>query len=96
MFVFLISCAFLVSFFFFFLISRIAKRFDAASRLLPEFLKADRSLMQTLQGEVQGEQERLASMYPKLMNTCIVLQGTLDMFFVQRLMAFDFSMRELK
>ena len=77
-------------------VPRIAKRFDAASRLLPEFLKADRNLLQTLQGEVQGEQERLAGMYPKLMNTCTALQGTLDMFYVQRLMPFDFSMRELK
>ena len=52
--------------------------------------------MQTLQGEVQGEQERLAGMYPKLMSTCTSLQGTLDMFFVQRLMPFEFSMKELK
>ncbi|KAK7481782.1 hypothetical protein BaRGS_00026929 [Batillaria attramentaria] len=75
---------------------RIAKRFDAASRLLPEFLKADRSLLQTLQGEVKGEQERLVSMYPQLLASCSQLQGKLDMFFVQRLMSFEFHMKELK
>ncbi|XP_076448681.1 uncharacterized protein LOC143285302 [Babylonia areolata] len=75
---------------------RIAKRFDAASKLMPEFLKADRTLLQTLQGEVQGEQARLAKMYPELMHTVISLQGNLDMFYVQRLMRFDFSMRELR
>nr|KAG5695658.1 hypothetical protein BaRGS_029148 [Batillaria attramentaria] len=62
---------------------RIAKRFDAASRLLPEFLKADQELLETLQGEVKGEQERLVSMYPQLLDSCSQLQGDLDMFFVQ-------------
>lgn len=75
---------------------RIAKRFDAASKLIPEFLKADRTLLQTLQGEVKGEQVRLVSMYPQLISSCIHLQGDLDMFFVQRLMTFEFSMKELK
>lgn len=75
---------------------RIGKRFDAASRLLPEFLKADQHLLQTLQGDVREEHERLAGMYPKLIKTCTSLQGSLDMFYVQRLIIFDFSMRELK
>ncbi|KAK7481813.1 hypothetical protein BaRGS_00026960, partial [Batillaria attramentaria] len=75
---------------------RIAKRFDAASRLLPEFLKADQELLETLQGEVKGEQERLVSMYPQLLDSCSQLQGDLDMFFVQRLMSFEFSMDDLK
>ncbi|KAL8613026.1 hypothetical protein ACOMHN_008795 [Nucella lapillus] len=75
---------------------RIAKRFDAATQLLPEFLKADQHLLQVLQGEVKGEQERLAGLYPELLHTAITMQGNLDMFYVQRLMRFDFSMKDLK
>ncbi|XP_025106722.1 uncharacterized protein LOC112571715 isoform X1 [Pomacea canaliculata] len=75
---------------------RVAKRFDAASKLLPEFLKADRSLLQTLQGEVKDEQQMLRDVYPNLVSSCLALQGQLDMFFVRRLMLFDFHMSELR
>lgn len=75
---------------------RIAKRFDAASRLLPEFLKADRMLLEILQEEVVQEHGRLIGVYPKFINTCTSLQGCLDMFFVRQLKSFNFEMEDLK
>lgn len=75
---------------------RIAKRFDAASRLLPEFLKADRMLLEILQKEVVQEHGRLIGVYPNFINTCTSLQGRLDMFFVRQLKSFNFEMEDLK
>ncbi|OWF56275.1 uncharacterized protein LOC110449424 isoform X2 [Mizuhopecten yessoensis] len=71
------------------------KGIDDIAKMIPDLLKADRILMDTLRMEMKENKGLLANLFPDLLFNISKKQGLLDMFFVTCIMESDFRMREL-
>ncbi|KAJ8301906.1 hypothetical protein KUTeg_020893 [Tegillarca granosa] len=77
-------------------IGKFVKGIDNVAKMIPEFIKADRQLIQTLEKEVKDTEGNLKDVYPDLLYHCKRLQSKLDLFFVHRILQTDFRVRDLK
>ena len=75
--------------------SRFVKGIDAVAKMIPDFLKADMGLIECLQDQMQNTESNLREKYPRLIHTSQLLLGQLDLFFVNYIMTFDFSLDDI-
>lgn len=76
-------------------LGRFIKGIDNVAKMIPEFLKADKQLIKTLQQQMRSAEDNLKEVYPELIVYCQNLQGQLDLFFVYRILEMDFRLRDL-
>ena len=76
--------------------SRFVKGLDAVSKMIPDFLKADMQLIEILQDQMKDTETNLRETYPKLLHHNHFLLGQLDLFFVNYIMVFDFSIDDME
>ncbi|XP_069125049.1 uncharacterized protein [Argopecten irradians] len=76
-------------------LSKYTKGIDDIAKMIPDLLKADRILMETLRNEVKENKGLLSNIYPELLRDITRKQGLLDMFYVRSVMESDFRAREL-
>ncbi|XP_033739946.1 tyrosine-protein kinase Fer-like isoform X2 [Pecten maximus] len=77
-------------------LSRYIKGIDDIAKMIPDLLKADRILMDTLKNEMKENKGLLSNIYPELLRDITKKQGQLDMFYIRCIMESDFRMRELE
>ncbi|XP_041348324.1 uncharacterized protein LOC121367932 [Gigantopelta aegis] len=75
---------------------RFSKNIDQVSKIIPEFLKADRKLMQAINQDLRDDESMLKDLYPALITRIDSLQGRLDIVFAKQLMRFEFNYSEFK
>lgn len=71
------------------------KGIDDIGKMIPDLIKADRQLMETLHVEVRENKGNIAEIYPELIRESSKRQGLLDMYYIKNLMQFDFRVRDL-
>ena len=76
--------------------SRFVKGIDAVAKMIPDFLKADMQLIEILQEQMKDTENNLRETYPKLIHHSHFLLGQLDLFFVNYIMVFDFSLDDIQ
>ncbi|KAJ8301060.1 hypothetical protein KUTeg_020047 [Tegillarca granosa] len=76
-------------------LGRFVKGIDNVVKMIPEFLKADKQLIKTLQQQMRSAEDNLKDVYPELIHLCQTLQGQLDLFFVYRILEMDYRLRDL-
>ena len=76
--------------------SRFTKGIDAVAKMIPDFLKADMELIEILQNQMKGTESNLRETYPKLIYNGQSLLGQIDLFFVNYIMTFDFSLDDIE
>ena len=74
---------------------RFVKGIDAVAKMIPDFLKADMQLIEILQDQMKDTENNLRETYPKLIHHSQFLLGQLDLFFVNYIMVFDFSLDDI-
>ncbi|XP_052785199.1 uncharacterized protein LOC128220735 [Mya arenaria] len=74
--------------------SRYFKEVDEAAKRLPVFLESDKQLIETLRNSMQ-ELKEMQQVLPTLNMECTELHGTLDIFYINEIMEFDFDIQEL-
>ncbi|WAR28741.1 DUSTY-like protein [Mya arenaria] len=72
---------------------RFFKDIDEAAKRIPEFLKADQQLIETLRNSMT-EIEQLKEKLPSLCNDCADMHGELDIFYINNIMKFDYDISE--
>ncbi|KAL4226201.1 hypothetical protein ACF0H5_014187 [Mactra antiquata] len=75
---------------------RFIKGIDTVAKMIPDFLKADLDLMEMLQKQMGDTENNLRDLFPRLLHTSHVLQGQLDLFFVNYVMEFDYTLEDLR
>ncbi|XP_052218925.1 uncharacterized protein LOC127836366 isoform X4 [Dreissena polymorpha] len=73
---------------------RFFKDIDEAAKRIPIFLKADQQLIETLRHDMT-QIEEIKEKLPSLATDCADLHGSLDIFYVNKIMKFDFDLEEL-
>ncbi|BFZ08698.1 hypothetical protein BsWGS_11737 [Bradybaena similaris] len=73
---------------------RFIKGIDRVGSLVPQLMKADQDLLENLNKELATGNQKLNT-FPALSKICNDIQGSLDMFYVQRLMITDFTADQL-
>ncbi|KAK3101932.1 hypothetical protein FSP39_007456 [Pinctada imbricata] len=68
---------------------------DVIAKKIPEFLEADRQLIQNMKDEIANAETNLQK-FPDLLHRAAVIQGDLDLFYVQRVMEMDFRLRDVE
>lgn len=76
--------------------SRFVKGIDAVAKMIPDFLKADMQLIEILQDQMNDTENNLRETYPKLIHQSHLLLGQLDLFFVNYIMVFDYSLDDIE
>ena len=76
--------------------NRFTKGLDAVAKMIPDFLKADMELIDILQNQMKGTESNLRETFPKLIHNSMSLLGQLDLFFVNYIMSFDFSLDDIE
>uniref|UniRef100_A0A0B7B5M4 Protein kinase domain-containing protein n=1 Tax=Arion vulgaris TaxID=1028688 RepID=A0A0B7B5M4_9EUPU len=69
---------------------RFIKGIDRVGSMVPQLMKADQELLESLTEELKSGTQKLSE-FPALSRTCSDIQGNLDMFYVQRLITTDFT-----
>ncbi|XP_052782683.1 uncharacterized protein LOC128218949 [Mya arenaria] len=72
---------------------RFFKDIDEAAKRIPEFLKADKQLIETLRKSMT-EIEQLKEKLPSLCNDCADKHGELNIFYINNIMKFDYDISE--
>ncbi|KAH3807984.1 hypothetical protein DPMN_136332 [Dreissena polymorpha] len=73
---------------------RFFKDIDEAAKRIPIFLQADQQLNETLRDDMT-QIEEINEKLPSLVTDCADLHGSLDIFYVNKIMKFDFDLEEL-
>lgn len=68
---------------------KLVKGIDDIAKMIPDFLKADRELMEAVEEDLGDSRGKLKELFPVLLPRCTKLMGDLDMFFVRNIMKFD-------
>lgn len=76
--------------------SRFVKDIDAVAKMIPDFLKADLELMDILRTQLTDSETNLRELFPKLLQQSHVLLGQCDIFFVNHIMKFDYTLDKIK
>lgn len=76
--------------------SRYVKGVDAVANMIPDFLKADAQLIEILRDQMNDRENNLRETYPKYIHQSHLLLGQLDLFFVNYIMAFDYSLDDIE
>ncbi|KAL3851674.1 hypothetical protein ACJMK2_015401 [Sinanodonta woodiana] len=75
--------------------SRFTKEIDQVAKMMPEFLKADKEMIKLLRGQMQDADRNLKEILPDLLRKGRSLQGSLDIFYVENIMKFDYELGDL-
>ncbi|KAK6993525.1 hypothetical protein BgiMline_010077 [Biomphalaria glabrata] len=73
---------------------RFIKGIDRVASFVPQLMKADQELLNTLNKELENSRIKLEA-FPTFSRKCRDIQGRLDLFFVQRLMVTDYTYDKL-
>lgn len=76
--------------------TRQVKDIDAIAKMIPDFLKADLELMETLRTELSSTETNLREMFPILLKESESLLGKCDLFYVNYIFRFDYSLLDLQ
>lgn len=77
-------------------LGKYVKGLDDVAKMIPQFIDADRKLMNSLSSQLSESQGNLRELYPGLIQDCSIMQGELDMFYVSQIMKPDYRLRDLK
>lgn len=77
-------------------IGKFLKGIETIAKMIPEFIRADRDLINSLSSEMGNMEDNLVHVFPQLLRHSNMLQGQLDMFFVYNIMERDFRLRDLE
>ena len=72
------------------------KGVDDIAKKIPEFLKADRQLVEKMSQSLRETDANLSQMYPQLIHTGHSIQGGLDLFFVFYIMEIDYQLSDIE
>lgn len=76
--------------------NKYVKGVDTLAKLIPDFLRADRQLMTEIEQELINAKDNIREVFPELLSESSRLAGEIDMFFVKRMMSFDFQLSDLE
>jgi hypothetical protein len=68
---------------------------DEIAKKIPEFLKADKELLEQMSHNMKETDENLKQLYPELIYSGHSIQGDLDLFFVFYIMDVDYRLSDL-
>lgn len=77
-------------------LGKLLKGVDDIANKIPEFLKADRQLIEKMSQSLRETDASLSEMYPQLLHTGHSIQGGLDLFFVFYIMEIDYRMSDIE
>ena len=77
-------------------VGRFIKGIDTIAKKIPEFLEADKQLMHTIKDEIANTETNLQKVFPDLLYRGSLIQGELDLFFVQKVMEKDYRLRDIQ
>lgn len=69
---------------------------DALAKMIPDFLKADIELLESLKGEVSSTENNLNELLPTFLKETYALLGQCDLFYVNYIFRFDYSLDDIK
>ena len=76
-------------------LNRYVKGIDLVARKIPDFIESDKNLLEEIEREVQ-ESDEIMKEIPGLIRKCRMLQGELDMIYVNDIMQKDYRLRDLE
>ena len=68
---------------------------DEIAKKIPEFLKADKQLLEILSNNMKETDDNLRKLYPHLIHSGHSIQGDLDLFFVYYIMEMNYRLSDL-
>lgn len=77
-------------------LGKLLKGVDEIAKKIPEFLKADRQLLEEIRGNIKETDEKMKLLYPQLISSGHSIQGDLDLFFVFYIMEMDYRLSDLE
>lgn len=77
-------------------LGKLLKGVDDIAKKIPEFLKADRQLIEKMSQSLRETDANLSQMYPQLIHTGHSIQGGLDLFFVFYIMEMDYRLSDIE
>lgn len=77
-------------------LGKLLKGVDDIANKIPEFLKADRQLIEKMSQSLRETDAILSEMYPQLLHTGHSIQGGLDLFFVFYIMEIDYRLSDIE
>ena len=75
--------------------SRQVTDIDALAKMIPDFLKADLELMESVKNEVSSTENNLNELLPALLKETHSLLGKCDLFFVNYIFRFDYTLGDI-
>ena len=76
-------------------LNRYVKGIDLVARKIPDFIESDKNLVEEIERELQESDEIMMDI-PGLIRKCTMLQGELDMIYVNDIMQKDYRLRDLE
>ena len=76
-------------------LNRYVKGIDMVARKIPDFIESDKNLVEEIERELQESAEIMMDI-PGLIRKCSMLQGELDMIYVNDIMQKDYRLRDLE
>lgn len=76
--------------------ARYVKDIDAVAKMIPDFLKADLELMESLKNELSDTETNLREMFPLFLRQADSLLGQCDLFYVNYIFRFDYNLSDIK
>ena len=73
---------------------RFVKGIDAVAKMIPDFLKADQEMIETLRDEMNNADQSLKELFPRLISKSFSLQGQIDLFYINFIMVFDYDIEK--
>ena len=77
-------------------LNRFVKGIDNVAKMIPEFIRADRQLIENIKNQMSGAKENLSDKYPTLLRHASMLQGQIDLFYMYSIMDQDYRLRDLE
>lgn len=76
-------------------LNRYIKGIDLVARKIPDFISSDENMLIEMQKQLQESAENMLEM-PKMIRECTMIQGDLDMMYVNDIMRKDYRLRDLE
>lgn len=76
-------------------LNRYIKGIDLVARKIPDFISSDENMLIEMQKQLQESAENMLEV-PKMIRECTMIQGDLDMIYVNDIMRKDYRLRDLE